>query len=75
MSYELSENALSIRSMGAEVGLLKRWMDRNTQLANTALSLNLIEQSLNLLLQSMSQVGSIILFGVAVFQVLSRNGI
>ena len=73
MSYELSENALSIRSMGAEVGLLERWMDRNTQLANTALSLNLIEQSLNILLQSISQIGSIILFGVAVFQVLSSS--
>ena len=72
MSYELANNFLSIRSLGAEVSLLKRWMDRNTKLADNSLQLNMLEQSIDVILKSISRIGSVILFAVAVSQILSQ---
>lgn len=71
MSYEMSGNALSIRAMAAEVPMLRRWMRRFTGMANASIQLDVMEQSIDVILNSLSPLGSVLLFAVAVAQVLS----
>jgi len=71
MSNELSFNALAIRSMSSEVPMLRRWMQRYTTMANTSLKLDALEQAIDVILLFLSPLGSVVLFAVAVLQVLN----
>ena len=71
MSNELSFNALAIRSMSSEVPMLQRWMQRYTAVANTLLKLDALEQAIDVILIFLSPLGSVVLFAVAVVQVLN----
>ena len=71
MSNELSFNALAIRSMSSEVPMLRRWMQRYTTMANISLKLDALEQAIDVILLFLSPLGSVVLFAVAVVQVLN----
>ena len=71
MSNELSFNALTIRSMSSEVPMLQRWMQRYTAMNNTYLQLNALEQTIDVILLFLSPLGSVVLFAVAVAEVLN----
>ena len=71
MSNELSFNVLAIRSMSSEVPMLRRWMQRYTAMANTSLKLDALEQAIDVILLFLSPLGSVVLFAVAVLQVLN----
>ena len=71
MSNELSFNALAIRSMSSEVPMLRRWMQSYTAMANTSLKLDALEQAIDVILIFLSPLGSVVLFAVAVVQVLN----
>ncbi|WP_114993628.1 ATP-binding cassette domain-containing protein [Synechococcus sp. UW179A] len=71
MSNEISSNAFAIRSMSAEIPMLQRWMQRYTTMANISLKLDGLEQAIDVILLFLSPLGSVVLFAVAVAQVLN----
>ncbi len=74
MSNELSFNALAIRSMSSEVPMLQRWMQRYTAMTNTTLKLDALEQAIDVILLFLAPLGSVVLFAVAVVEVLNSRG-
>lgn len=72
ISDELSSSVLPIRALGAEIPFLRRWMHDYTNMAKISMQLDLHEQCIDVILSSLSPLGSVLLFAVAVWQVLDE---
>ena len=72
ISDELSANVFDIRSINAEIPFLRRWMQDYTSMAKISMQLDFYNQCIDVILTSLSPFGSVLLFYVAVIQILNQ---
>ncbi len=72
ISDELGSSVFDIRSINAEIPFLRRWMHDFTSMAKISMQLDFHNQCIDVILTSLSPLGSVLLFYVAVMQILNE---